>query len=129
VVVSPTVIDLSTRAGGTAQADVYIENKGTIPATVTLSAVTFDGLTPVDPAQFSPSDQAQANNCVLAFDMLFGGKARLTPQGLDAHPTATVTAADGTTPKIPLTVSLATNRWCSGATLGGKIVLDIQPAP
>jgi hypothetical protein len=123
------VVDLSTRAGGAATADIYIENKGTIPATVTLSAVTFNGLTPVDPAQFSSSDQAQANNCVLAFDLLFGGKAYLTAQGLNTHPTATVTAVDGTAPKLPLTVSLATNCWCPGAQLSGKIVLDIQPAP
>lgn len=75
VVVSPTVVDLSCRAGESPSADIWIENRGTIGATVTVSDVTFSGLVAVGPDQFSATDESCADKCVLTLSLLMNGRA------------------------------------------------------
>lgn len=126
VTISPQVVDLSHRAGESAEQRVSIQNTGTIPAVVTLTSATLTGLQPVDPSEFDPKAEGQADRCTLKLDLAGFGEAYLVADRLTANPSMSpLNPGMG----ISLYVRIQSNRYCPGATLGGKIVLDIQPAP
>jgi hypothetical protein len=126
VTISPQVIDLSHRAGESAEQRVDLKNTGTIPAAVTLASATLTGLQPVDPAEFDPKAEGQADRCTLKLDLAGFGETYLVADRLTANPSMSpLNPGMG----ISLYVRIQSNRYCPGATLGGKIVLDVQPAP
>jgi hypothetical protein len=131
VVVEPTTIDLSCRAGQGVGADVWVRNRGTIGASVKVASMTFDGLTAVDPSEFDPKANSCADKCTLQVSVVMGGRGYYISalRGLNVPVEFGLSSASGTVPELPLHVDLQTNTWCPGATLTGKIVLDIQPAP
>lgn len=127
VTVSPQTIDLSHRAGESVEQRVSIQNSGTIPAVVTLASASLTGLQPVDPSQFDAKAEGQENQCILKFTLIGGGQdAYLVGDYLTANPSVNpVNPGMG----VNLYVRIQSNRYCPGAQLSGKIVLDIQPAP
>lgn len=125
VTISPQVVDLSHRAGERVEKRVDIKNTGTIPAVVTLASASLTGLQAVAPSEFDPKAEDQADRCTLRLNLIGGGEAYLTPSGLTANPSW---GPFGEGLSTTLYVEIQSNRWCPGAQLGGRIVLDIQPA-